>query len=168
MALIIEDGSLPAGANSYITVADARAYAGARASTFPADDPSAEVLLIKSMDYLESFRARYSGAKYTKEQALQWPRDGAQVDGFDIETDEIPQVLKDAQAACAVELAAGVAELLPTNATGREVIRKVIDVLETEWTPGAGAAPLPIMRKVEALLRPLFAGGGLGLSTIRI
>ena len=162
MSLVIENGSLVAGANSFVSVAEARAYAEARASTFPANDTpgnaKVEAALIVATDYLETFGADYKGRKVSPGvQALQWPRIGAVVDGYEIPVDVIPQELKNAQCQLCVEIANGL-DVMPTG-NGREVIRKKVDVLETEYAPGAGGAPQPILARVRALLSPLLSGG---------
>ena len=161
MPLVIENGSLVAGANSYVSVADARAYAEARASTLPVDDAAIEAALFVAMDYLESLRAEYQGSKVSPGvQALQWPRTGVVIDGWDVPIDFIPSELKFAQIQLATESANGT-DLMPTG-DGREVIREKVDVLETEWAPGAGGAAQPIFAKVRAFLAPLLNTGGLG------
>lgn len=166
MPLVIENGSLVAGANSYVSVAEARAYAAARASTFPADDTEAEAALIVAMDYLEGFRDQFKGKKVDPAtQALQWPRTGVQIDGWDVPADHIPKELKAAQMQLAVESAAGT-DLMPTG-DGREVIREKVDVLETEYAPGAGGAPQPVLAKVRALLAPLLSAGFGGIKVTR-
>jgi hypothetical protein len=161
MALVIENGSLVAGANSYVGVADARAFAEARASNLPVDDSEVEAALIVAMDYLESLRGEYQGKKVDPAtQALQWPRTGVVLDGWQVPVDHIPQVLKFAQSQLAIEAAAGT-DLMPTG-DGREVIREKVDVLETEYAPGAGGAPQPYLAKVRAFLEPLISSGGFG------
>lgn len=170
MALVIENGSLVAGATSYVSVAEARAYAAARASTFPADDTegnaAAEVALIVAMDYLESLRADFKGRKVNPAtQALQWPRQGVEIDGWDVSISTIPNELKFAQIQLATEAANGT-DLMPTG-DGREVIREKVDVLETEYRPGAGGAPQPVLVKVQALLAPLLAASFGGIKVNR-
>ena len=161
MPLVIENGSLVQDANSYVSVADARAYAEARASTFPADDTEAEAALIVAMDYLESLRAEYQGSKVSPGvQALQWPRTGVVIDGWEVPITHIPNELKFGQIQLAIESANGT-DLTPTG-DGREVIREKVDVLETEYAPGAGGSPQPVFVKVRAFLAPLFSTGGLG------
>lgn len=161
MPLVIENGSLVAGANSYVSVAEARAYATARASTLPADDTEVEAALIVAMDFLESLRGEYQGRKVNPAtQSLQWPRTGVQIDGWDVPANHIPKELKDAQCQLAIESASGV-DLMPTG-DGREVIREKVDVLETEWAPGSGGAAQPIFTKVRAFLAPLLSAGGFG------
>lgn len=161
MALVIENGSLVAGANSYVEVEEARAYADARASTFTGDDAEVEAALIVAMDFLESLRAQYQGSKVDPAgQSLQWPRTGVVIDGWQVPITHIPKELKAAQCQLALESAAGT-DLMPTG-DGREVIREKVDVLETEYAPGAGGAPQPYLAKVMAFLEPLISTGGFG------
>lgn len=166
MALVIENGSLVAGATSYASVAEARAYAAARASTLPDDDSAVEAALIVAMDFLESFRDEYQGLKVDPlEQPLQWPRAGVKIDGAALPSTSIPKELKAAQCQLALESAGGL-DLMPTG-DGREVIREKLDVLETEYGPGNGGAPQPVLTKVRALMAPLLRSGGGRLRVIR-
>jgi hypothetical protein len=162
MALVIENGSLVANATSYVSVAEVRAYAAARASTIPAadapGDASIEAACIVAIDFLESFRGEFQGSKVdAASQALQWPRIGAWLDGAEIPATTIPKILKDAQCQLAIEAVNGL-DLMPTG-DGREVIRKKIDVLETEYRPGSGGAAQPVLTRVRALLGPLLSSG---------
>lgn len=161
MALIIEDGSLVANANSYATLVEARAYALARGVTLDVDDSVVEVQMIQAMDFIEAQRARFQGEKVSKDQSLQWPREDVSVDGFDYEADEIPRTLKDAQCQLAMDVSAG-EDLMP-NADGREVIREKVDVLETEYTSQGGPVS-PVFRKALSLLEPLFSSATSGVS----
>lgn len=159
MPLIIEDGSLVENANSYVTLAEVRDYADSRASTFPADDDAAEAAIIRAADYLETFRGQYKGELVAPAfQSLQWPRTGVIYEGYELPDDVIPPPLKKAQCELAIETANGL-DLMPTG-DGREVIRKKVDVLETEWAPGSGSAPPLVLPKVTGLLAPLLDGGG--------
>ena len=156
MSLVIENGSLVAGANSFVSVAEARAYAEARASTLPAENAAVESALIVATDYLESYRNKFKGSKVDPEtQALQWPRSGVVIEGWEVPEDYIPKELKAAQIQLAIEVANGV-DLMPTG-EGREVIRKKVDVLETAYAPGAGGSPQPVFEKARALLTPLLS-----------
>lgn len=166
MALVIENGSLVSGATSYVSVAEVRAYATARASNLTASDPAIEAACIVAMDFLESLRAEYRGSKVEPAtQSLQWPRTGATLDGAEIPPTVIHKILKDAQCQLAIESANGL-DLMPTG-DGREVIRKKIDVLETEWKPGSGGATQPVLTRVRALLNPLLKVGFGQIKTVR-
>lgn len=166
MALTIEDGSGVAGANSYIDVAAARAYAVTRGLTLPAADGDVEALLIKSMDFIEAYRGDFQGLKTAATNSLQWPRTGVTLDGYPLAEDAIPQVLKDAQAQLAVD--AQNADLMPTG-TGREVVMERVDVVQVQYAESGNTNPQPIFTKAEALLKPLFKSGLFGsLRSLRV
>lgn len=165
MALVIENGSLVAGATSYVTVEAARAFAEARAATLPVDDGELESLLIQAADFLESYRDKFKGSKVDPSlQDLQWPRAGVNIDGYDFPEDEIPKQLIYAQCQLAIE--ANLTDLMPTG-DGRDVIREKVDILETEYAPGSGGVAQPYFPKVDAFLAPLLKKTG-GLSVGRI
>lgn len=174
MALEIEDGTGKPDSNSYVTVAQARAYALARGVTLPADDAQAEALLIQAMDYLEAQRGRYQGTKtYPGVQALQWPRVGVIIDcDYSLPDNIIPTELKNAQMQLSMEVFNGLV-LLPSS-DGRVVKREKVDVIETEYMTGqdlgASGSLGPSFPAVDALLEPLFnaCGGGFFLKTVRV
>jgi hypothetical protein len=164
VALVIEDGSGVAGANSYISVSDAQAYATARGLSVTIT----EALLIKACDYIESLRAEFQGAKSDPDNALQWPRVGVQVDGFDIDTDEIPDILPKAQAQLACD--AYTRDLMPTS-DGRAVTSEsVAGAVSVTYSDGGDTAPQPQLTAARALLAPLLdnASGGGYLQTVRV
>lgn len=158
MALVIETGAIVTGANSYVTLTEARAYATLRGVTLPASDPAAEILAIKAMDYLEGQRNYYQGTKVDKDQPLQWPRTDVVVEGFDVEEDEIPTILKNAQCQLIMDVFSGL-DLQP-NGTGREVVREKVGEIETEYAKTGSGVLQPIFTRAAALLDPLFGGGG--------
>jgi hypothetical protein len=80
MAIVVEDGSVVTGANSYITLAEARAYGVLYGVTISAVDATAEVLSHKAVRYLEARRNQYQGTKVSVDQPLQWPRYDVVVD----------------------------------------------------------------------------------------
>lgn len=168
MTITVEDGSIVAGANSYVTLAEARAYATARGKTLPADDTALTALLITAVDYLEAQRARYQGSKVSATQELQFPREGVQIDGIDLEATAIPSILKYAQIRLAIEAGAGV-DLMPTR-SGAFVKKEVVGPIETEYSEKVGVSVEPEISAVEALLAPLFGSVNVGvfLRTIRV
>ena len=97
MALIVENGTMVNGANSYVSDADYVAYASARGYTIGAFGGAREIELIKAMDYLESYRDQFKGTKVNRDQALQWPRVSVFVDGFQIDSNSLPKELLKAQ-----------------------------------------------------------------------
>ena len=167
MPLVIEDGSGIAGANSYASVAEARAYATARGLSLPAADAEVEKALVLACDKLESYR--YKGNKTSEDNALEWPRAdvfiGAATEA--LADDAIPAKLLQAQCQLAYEASKGT-DLMPTG-TGREVIATKVDVIETKYAQRDSGSISTEFNKAEALLAPLLASGGsFGLSTVRV
>ena len=156
MALVIEDGTGVEGANSYITLAEARAYALERGVTLTADDAVLEAHLILAMDYLESLRDKYQGSKTLSTNSLQWPRYPVYIDGTLIGSNVIPQELKDAEAQLAIEQHNGIV-ISPSVAEKVGAVKKEkVGPLETEYFAGTGSSTgQPVMTKVDELLAPL-------------
>ena len=92
MALIIENGSLVTGANSYITVDGWKSWMDDRNISHTNSDSKIEGAIMRAMDYFESLH--FVGEKHEDTQALQWPRDYVYIDGYSIESDEIPKEVK--------------------------------------------------------------------------
>lgn len=91
MALIVEDGTLVSNANSYVSVDDYITWADARGFTYDSY-PDIEQKILRAMDYIESLQ--FVGEKHEETQSLQWPRDYVLIDGYSVESDEIPKQLK--------------------------------------------------------------------------
>ena len=163
MALTIETGAIVTGANSYVTVDEFRAYAEARGIiSISSDDADYEVYLIKAMDKLESYRARYQGEKVDSDQPLQFPRVGVWVDGFELEETTIPRELKYAQMAFAMESLAG-NDLNPTvlTSTPAQVTKEKVGEIEVTYANPSSLRSSPAFAKAEALLAPLLKKSGL-------
>lgn len=167
MALIIEDGSGVANADSFSTVAEARAYASARGVTLPVDDLEVEVLLRKAADFIEALESQLKGSRVLSSQALAWPREGVYI--FDdiepLVSSEIPALLKKAQNQLAID--AVTFDLQPTG-TGRETIREKVDVIEVEYSSSGSGTIKPQFTKALSILEPFFISGGFTLRTLRI
>lgn len=91
MALVQEDGSVVTGANTYVTLAEYKAWADDRGITY-GTDAAVTQQIYRAMDYIESLR--FIGDKANENQPLQWPRLGAVVDGYEVDGTEIPSQLK--------------------------------------------------------------------------
>ena len=72
MPLIVEDGTMPAGANSFASLADADAYHAARLTEAWADSLAGdkkEAALIRATDWLNR-KVRWEGCKTTRKQRI--------------------------------------------------------------------------------------------------
>jgi hypothetical protein len=87
VAVIVENGSIVANANSYVSVANADAYFSARNNTTWAAYSTAvkEAALLYACQWLNS-RYEWPGVISDVTQELSWPRDGAEdSEGRDID-----------------------------------------------------------------------------------
>lgn len=128
MALVIEDGSVVSGANSYVTLAEFKAWADARDITYNADDNALEAQILRAMDYLE--RLFFIGNKANENQSLQWPRTEALIDGYYADATEIPKEVKTALYEATVVEAAGYSEL---ENQSRKTLRERVGDIEVQY-----------------------------------
>lgn len=155
MALIVEDGTGKADAQSFISVADANTYASNRGHSgwAGAADADKEKALIKATDFLCRYYI-WVGTKKTQAQALQWPRSGAEDwDGYSIAENVVPKAVKDA----CVELAtrALTKDLLPDLARGGKVSSVTAGSVSVRFTDDAPVNK--VYQTVDMLLRGLIA-----------
>jgi hypothetical protein len=153
MALVIEDGTNVSGANSFVTLVEARSYAAARSLSLPTDDAALEALLLNAVDYLESKRQLYQGQRASVTQSLQWPRVDVFIDDVYLAATVIPDLLKSAQIRLAAIAYSGV-DLMPTR-SGPIVKKEKVGPIETEYSETVGTTIEPSMTVIDYLLAPL-------------
>lgn len=152
MALIVEDGTGIANANTYVTDAEYVAYAASRGLTIGADETARERELISATDFLEKFRAQYQGVKTVQTNPLQWPRRGAAIDCFAIANNVIPEELKRAQMEAG---AYSFGAQLTTNTAQQNVQREKLATLEVTYFYN-GSAGDGALDRINQWLQPLF------------
>ena len=161
MAIVVEDGSIVSGANSYVSRADAIAYAAARGVTL-ADSSATDVLLIKSASYLESFRDKFRGVLVTRDQPLAWPRYDAVIEGFGWTESEIPRQVINAQLAVVLELNAGEDPYNYSTQTGQVTEKTVSGAVTVRYAAGsAGSVKVSKDRESQTLIALLLNRSGL-------
>jgi hypothetical protein len=133
MALVVEDGSGLATAESYVSVADADAHhlsrGTAEASWVGLDEDVKEQCLRRATDYmLETYRGAWKGVAVKPDtQALDWPRYGVFPDErhmYAISSTAVPPEVKRACAELAVRANAGTLtdDVEPTGAVLSETV----------------------------------------------
>jgi hypothetical protein len=147
MALVLEDGSAPEGANSYAAVETADAYHSARgnstwaeASTSP--DQGKTAALIRATTAIDAiYRARFPGTKANgRDQSLEWPRiDATDNEGEEIAEDEIPQEIVDAVCEAALRELVEAGSMMPDLERGGSVRRLKAGSVEIEYGNNASA-----------------------------
>lgn len=159
VTVTVEDGSLVAGANSFVTSGDVTTYCGNRGYAFEDDDSdNLKRAVIKAGDYLRNTaRFIYVGALRTATQTMPWPRDDAALyRGPDIASNVVPQCVKDAQ--CELAYRALVKNLQPDVDRGGRVKSEKVDVIETEYF--ADAPSESTITAVLGILAPVLVVDG--------
>lgn len=152
MAIIVEDGSQVANANSYLSLADAQALI----ENFGYTGTLVEANLLKAMAVLNI--QDYLGCRVSSSQALPFPRSGIYLsDRRYLSPTEIPGELHIAEAVLAAEISESND---PANPRTAGIIREKVDVLEVEYDPssvvrGFSLSDFPL---VFGNLRHLLAG----------
>lgn len=152
MALIVEDGTDVAGADSYVSEADAVIIAASLGLSFPTAAES-EIPLRLAAIYLEKYRNRYQGAKVFDDQSLQWPRNPVYIDKIYNDPAVIPEDLIYAQVVIGSSISAG-ANVFGTS-FGNTSSKSVGDVSVT-ISNGGSSSNAAFMGFVNELLSPLF------------
>jgi len=157
MALIVENGTGRADAESYASVADADAYHAGRgnAQWSALSIERREQLLRTATEYMGVYAGSLSGRRQVQQQALDWPRTGAEAHDFDVPEGLVPPAVRNACAVLALKAASG--PLVPT-AGGLVKKRQKLGPLEVEYQDSAATTALH--PAVNALLAPFFGGAG--------
>jgi hypothetical protein len=175
MSLIVETGAIVAGAESYISVADASTYHGNRGNAAwgaLASDALREQALRKATDYMtQIYRARWKGYRKDGTQVLDWPRSFVYLEPFVhgivgtypylVADTIVPEEAKRACAELALRAAAG--DLL--GDLGQGVTREKVGPLETEYDKNTPQTVRYVA--VDALLAPYLKGGANTVQVVR-
>lgn len=156
MSLIIEDGSIVAGANSFTDLAYARERATAYQITLPTDDIEAENALKAGALWIKQQEKSLQGVRVSNTQALSYPREDVVLYGFTVNNNEVPLELIDTQVAAAAEAGSGVNVLVPTK-TNPSIKKKKMDELgELEYFNGGSLTQdSDNIRLAKSILYPL-------------
>lgn len=159
MPLVIENGTVVAGADSYASEAELVAYASARGTTLTED--TARPLLVRAMERLAGLP--FIGERYSRDQALDWPRHGVCIDGFAYLPTELPAPLKAAQLAMA--FAANSIDLMPPAAAGASgaVVEDTVGPITTRYAEGVVRTVAKVPAADAQLAKILKARGALAV-----
>ncbi len=154
MTVIVEDGTVVPGANSYVSETYLGTFASDRGLTL---NTSSTQLLIEAMDYLDTLS--FQGLKRILTQPLQWPRVNVYIDGYYVQADHIPIELKNGLCQIAVAIDEG-------NGPDADVPRftRSERVGDLEVTYASGAPATVVNQKIHnALWKLLSNSSGYGL-----
>jgi len=166
MAIIVEDGSNIAGANSYVSLVDARAILNPLGQDLNSVDAIAEQQILNATRYIEAFRQSFKGWKRSGTQSMQWPRLGVVIDGISIDSNIIPQDLIDAQVFAAYEYAEG--QILQPSSSGQSISRERVEgAIDTSYFNTGAIEGSPALVRVNDSLNPLLKPGGFTMFGMR-
>lgn len=160
MALTVEDGTGKSDAESYISVADADTFFSERGLTLwdTMLNEEKEQALRRAADYMvQTYRGRWAGDRVSETQALDWPRSGVTVDGFEVSDDTVPIAVVRACAELAFRGASG--ELAAD--LDRVALREKVGPIEVEYSEHG--PQFKRYRAVDNLLAPYLRAGTSGL-----
>jgi hypothetical protein len=164
MSLVVENGTGLSAAESYISVAGADARMAGLGNTNWSDltETEKEQALRRATVYMEqAYRADWLGTRLLREQSLSWPRYGAVVDGWAIESTLVPTEVANACADLAFKAAGGD---LNEDVT-RAIIREKVGPLETEYS---AFSPQSVRyRSIDMALAPFLRGGSMNARLVR-
>lgn len=166
MALIVEDGSGLANADSYLSVADADTYHTAHgnpAAWSGASTAAKESALQLATQYLDAvYGTRWDGQRINSTMSLDWPRFSVvDPDGFLLPSNAVPRQVKDACAYLALQNVNG-DTLVPDTAAGGNVSSESVSVgpISTSTTYSGDKSGVKTYRLVDLLIAEIALGGG--------
>lgn len=168
-ALVVEDGTGLADADSYVSVADASEYMEKykSSSDFAAWDDlevaDQDVALRQATQYIDTFGSgRWVGTRVLETQALDWPRAGATtVDDFAVDSDVVPESVRRAAAELALRVAKGDTILPDLDEPGTIASESVkLGPIEESISYLGGKGQLKQYTVVAGLLAGLLVPGG--------
>jgi len=121
----------------YVTLSEFAQYAERFGATLPAGDPEREVLLERASQYIDSIDDKLIGKRTERDQDHAYPRRDLKINGFYFADDEIPNIVKQAQMALAVDMMNGAVSFAET--TNVQVTREKVGSIEVAYGKIEGA-----------------------------
>lgn len=163
MALVVETGNIVPGADSYISLSDARALAAKYGYALPADDTEAEAALRNGAMYVGLQEPAMCGRRVSAAQSLSFPRTGISLYGFPVANNVVPDQIKLAQLIAGVEYGSG-ADVRASSDGRVTTMERVEGAVTVQYADnGNTGATITITAAMDAL-RPLLCGANNGLS----
>lgn len=161
MSFVLEDGTAPDGANSYLSVDDANTYCSDRGLTFAASPTTlGEEALVRATAALDAmYRGRFPGYRTNgRSQSLEWPRTAAyDAEWNPIDNDEIPVEVKNAVAEMAVRELEAPGSMMPDLERGGQVRRLKAGSVEVEY--GSNSTATTTFQLIDGIMAPLLGAG---------
>ena len=163
MALVVEDGSIVANADSYVTRSDFIAWALRRGYTV-ADDLLADNKLVTAFDFINGIESSLAGRLTVRGQAGAYPRIDLVLQSYSWLSTEIPTQAKDYQMSLALDQVNGIDIFNPPQSDSVAVKRSRVEgAVEEEYA--VSDAPAFLYQSLSNRLRQILqrSGSGFGI-----
>lgn len=151
------------GTDSYISVADAQAYATRVGAAFAGTDPALEAALVRATAWIDAtYRGRFPGKRTEgRAQALEWPRkDATDAQGNDLSSEEVPAEIESATAEAAIRELASPGSLAPDVVPGQTSILVAVEGIQWKASGQGGVdAQRPVVAVIDGILGSLIGAG---------
>ena len=172
MAVVVENGTGLANADSYVSVAEADAYATAYGNTTwaGATAPEKEAALRRATRYVDGrYAGRWPGYKLNgRTQALAWPRKSV-LDSYGgtVASNEVPREIVSATIEVALREQVDPGALAPDFIPGQRVVSESVGNISVTYADEGGGSTLrPTVIVVDEILWPLLLAGGTSVATL--
>ena len=139
MALVIENGGVVTGADSFATAAELVTYAENFGKTIPVEVPAQEALLRRAALQMDAMP--WKGRAVNSDQALAWPRAEVKRQGWVLRLDEIPPQIKAGQMALAAEIHAD--DLVAPETKTGAVVSETVGPISTTFAVASKSVSRP-------------------------
>ena len=165
MALIIEDGSIVAGANSFVSDSQFSAWALLAGYVLPHTESERESALYKAFLFInQTYDNRLAGYRIDPVQTGIFPRSSVYAYGFLVPSNSIPEDIKLAQMSAAVSIGLG-ADTNSIKDSGDLSSFTVVGVYSETYSESGGTPTIPEMPAVTRYLSAYMkSSGGISLS----
>ena len=164
--MVIEDGTIVSGANSYVTRYDYIIYASTLGVTIPFTTAT-NIELIRAANFMESKRKLYKGTIVNRDQDLAFPRYGVVIEGFYWTHEEIPRQVKLCQMAIALDINAGNDPYNPPIIRTRKS-EEIDGAVKVAYFGRDQDVKLSRTSGWTAILNSLLQNSGLGIAMVRV
>lgn len=167
MALTIETGQIVPGADSYVSLTDARALAAKYGLELPADNNLAEIALRNGANYIGLQEQQLCGYRVSPLQSLSFPRNGLKAYNFPISNITIPPQVILAQVIAAAEYGKGTQ--VRGSSDGRAVAMERVEgaVTVQYFDTGNNGSSFIITAALDALSPFLCGSAGFSFRVLR-
>lgn len=164
MSLIVEDGSVVEGANTFLSLSDARSLANDYGLTISDSDPDASIQLRQAYLALINHEQQLQGQRVSADQTGIYPRSGVEKNCFELASNVIPLEVKLAQIFQVDAINSGAYETNNTDSGDKLASFEVVGAYKESYQDDSNTRLNTTVQGVYNSLYPLTKAGKCGSS----